>query len=157
MSISSADDTNSTKESDGEYDSVHDPHIDMRMENDVDAPDVVDLDRDLHMERDSDDEEEEYEEEKDKLEDDEDEEENENEDDGKKNRMISHGEMVNTSADDVVTMVDEQPIVLPEQGQEMRNNTPQPQPPAPAPWPQTPDFRPRPPTPETHPISGLDW
>jgi hypothetical protein len=62
--------------------------------------------------------------------------------------------MVNTSADDVDTMVDDQPIVLPEQGQEMRE--PRPQPPAPAPRPQTPEPRPRPRTPETHPLSGLE-
>jgi hypothetical protein len=62
--------------------------------------------------------------------------------------------MVNTSADDVDTMVDDQPIVLPEQGQEMCE--PRPQPPAPAPRPQTPEPRPRPRTPETHPLSGLE-
>jgi len=62
--------------------------------------------------------------------------------------------MVNTSADDVDTMVDDQPIVLPEQGKEMRE--PRPQPPAPAPRPQTPEPRPPPRTPETHPLSGLE-
>jgi len=36
--------------------------------------------------------------------------------------------MVNTSADDVDTMVDDEPIVLPEQGQETREHTPRPQP-----------------------------
>jgi hypothetical protein len=61
--------------------------------------------------------------------------------------------MVNTSADDVDTMVDDQPIVLPEQGQEM--SEPRPQRPAPAPRPQTPEPRPRQRTPETHPLSGL--
>jgi len=40
--------------------------------------------------------------------------------------------MVNTSADDVDTMVDDQRIVLPEQGQEMQEHTPQPQHRAPA-------------------------
>ena len=64
--------------------------------------------------------------------------------------------MVNTSADEVDTMVDDQPIVLPEQCQEMRQHTPLPQPPEPAPRPQTPDPRPRPRTPETHPLSGLE-
>jgi len=43
-------------------------------------------------------------------------------------------------------MVDDQPIVLSEQGQESRKSTPWPHPPAPAP---------RPWTPETHPLSGL--
>jgi len=151
VSISSDDDTDST-ESDGEYDSELDPDVDMRMEDDVDAPDGVDLDGDVDMERDGDDEEEEDE----KKEDEEEEEVDEDEDDGKEPRTIGQGEMVNTSADDVDTMVDDQPIVLPEQCQEMREHTPRPQPPAPAPRPQTPDPRPRPRTPETHPLSGLE-
>jgi hypothetical protein len=151
VSISSDDDTDST-ESDGEYDSELDPDVDMRMEDDVDAPDGVDLDGDVDMERDGDDEEEEDE----KKEDEEEEEVDEDEDDGKEPRTIGQGEMVNTSADDVDTMVDDQPIVLPEQCQEMREHTPRPQPPAPAPQPQTPDPGPRPQTPETHPLSGLE-
>jgi hypothetical protein len=69
-------------------------------------------------------------------------------------RHFGQGEMVNTSADDVDTMVDNQPIVLPEQGHEMCE--PQPQPPVPAPRPQTPEPRPRPRTWETHPLSGLE-
>jgi hypothetical protein len=64
--------------------------------------------------------------------------------------------MVNTSADNVDTMVDDQPIVLPEQGQEMREHTQRPQPPAPAPRPHTPEPRPRQRTPETHLLSGLE-
>jgi len=64
--------------------------------------------------------------------------------------------MVNTSADDVDTMGDFQPIVLHEQHQEIREHTPRPQPPSPAPQPQTPQARPRPRTPETHPLSGLE-
>jgi hypothetical protein len=151
VSISSDDDTDST-ESDGEYDSELDPDVDMRMEDDVDAPEGVDLDGDVDMERDGDDEEEEDE----KKEDEEEEEVDEDEDDGKEPRTIGQGEMVNTSADDVDTMVDDQPIVLPEQCQEMREHTPRPQPPAPAPRPQTPDPGPRPRTPETHPLSGLE-
>jgi hypothetical protein len=79
---------------------------------------------------------------------DEDEEEDKDEDDGKKPRTIGEGEMVNTSADDVDTMVDDQPIVLPELCQEMREKTPRQ---------QTPDPRPRPRTSETHPISGLEY
>ena len=63
--------------------------------------------------------------------------------------------MVNTSPDDVDTMVDDQPTVLPEQGPEMRDHTKRTQPPAPAPRPQTPEPRPRPQTLVTHPLSGL--
>jgi len=87
---------------------------------------------------------------------DEDEEEDKDEDDGKEPRTIGQGEMVNTSADDVDTMVDDQPIVLLEQCQETREHSPRPQPPAPAPRPQTPDPRPRPRTLENHPLSGLE-
>jgi hypothetical protein len=87
---------------------------------------------------------------------DEDEEEDKDDDDGKEPRTIGQGEMVNTLADDVDTMVDDQPIALPEQCQEMREHTPRPQPPALAPRPQTPDPRPRPRTPETHLLSGLE-
>jgi hypothetical protein len=53
-------------------------------------------------------------------------------------------------------MLDDQPIMLPEQGQEMREHTPHPQPPAPAPRPRTPELRPQLPTPETHHPSGLE-
>ena len=157
MSISSDDDTDST-ESDGEYDSALDPDVDMRMGDDVDTPDGVDLDGDVDMNRDRDDEEEEDEKKDNEVEEEvgEDEEEDKDEDDGKEPRTIGQGEMVNTSADDVDTMVDDQPIVLPEQCQEMREHTPRPQPPAPAPRPQTPDPGPRPRTPETHPLSGLE-
>jgi len=157
VSISSDDDTAST-ESDGEYDSELDPDVDMRMEDDVDAPDGVDLDGDVDMERDGDDEEEEDEKKEDEEEEevDENEEEDKDEDDGKEHRTIGQGEMLNTSADDVDTIEDDQQIVLPEQCQEMREHTPWPQPPAPAPRPQTPDPCPRPQTPETHPLSGLE-
>jgi hypothetical protein len=48
--------------------------------------------------------------------------------------------MVTTSGDNVDTMVDDQPIVLPEQGQELRE--PRLQPPVCAPRPQTPEPRP---------------
>jgi len=81
----------------------------MGMENDVDAPDSIEWDCDVHMEWDGDDDEEDDEEEDDvEMEDeeeveeeDEDEEEDQDEDDGKKPRAIVQGEMVNTSADDV--------------------------------------------------------
>jgi hypothetical protein len=41
---------------DWEYDSEFDPDLDMCMEDDVDAPDGVDLDGDVDRERDGDDE-----------------------------------------------------------------------------------------------------
>jgi hypothetical protein len=117
----------------------------MRMEHDVDEPDGVDLCGDVDMKREGDDEVEDDEQEED--------EEDEDEDDGKEPRTICQGDMVNTSADDGDTIVDDQPIVLPEQGQEMQQ--PRPQPPAPAPWSQTPEPCPPPQTPDTHPLSGL--
>jgi len=128
------------------------------MEDHVDAPDGVDLDGDVDMERDGDDEEEEDEKKEDEEEEevDEDEEEDKDEDDGKEPWTIGQREMVNTSADDVDTMVHDEPIVLPEQCQEMREHTSRPQPPAPARRPQTPDPSPRPRTPETHPLSWLE-
>jgi len=127
----------------------------------VDAPCGADLDGDVDMERDSDDEEvadkeEEDGEKKDEEEEDDNEEEDEDEDDGKEPRTIGQGEMVNSSADNADTMVDDQPMVLPEQGQEIREHTPRPQPPAPSPWPQTPETRPQPQPPKTHPLSRLE-
>jgi len=86
-----------------------------------------------------------------------DEDEEEDEDNGKEPRTIGQGEMVNTSADNIDTMVDDGPTVLPEQGQEMCEHTPRPQPLAPAPRPQTPEPPPRPRTPETHTLSGLEF
>jgi hypothetical protein len=135
------------------------------MEDDVDAPDGVNLDGDVDLKRDGDDDEEEDEDEEDEdkedevevEEEDEDEEEDKDEDDGKEPRTIGLGGMVNTSADDADTMVDDEPTVLPEQGQEMREHTPRAQPPAPAPRPQTPEPSPRPRTPETHTLSGLEF
>jgi len=149
VSISSDDDPDTT-ELDGEYDSEHDSDVDMHMEDDVDAPDGVDLHGDVDMESDGDDEEEDDEEEEDEEKEDEEEEEEEDrdEDDAKEPRTIGQGEMVNTSADDVDTMVDDERIVLPEQSQEMRKHNPWPQPPAPSP---------RPRTPETHPLSELEY
>jgi len=158
MSISSEQNTDST-ESDGEYDSKHDPDQDMCMEDDVDAPDGVDLDGDVDMEKDGDDEEEEDEDEDDKAEEQEkqeEEDEDDDEDDGNEPRTISQGRMVNTSADNVDTMLDYQPIVLPEQGEEMREHTPRPQPPVLAPLPPTPESRPRPRMPESNPLSRLE-
>jgi len=60
--------------------------------------------------------------------------------------------MVATSADHVDTMVADEPIVRPEQGLQMPEHTPRPQPPAPVQWPQTQESRPQPCTSETHPL-----
>jgi hypothetical protein len=65
--------------------------------------------------------------------------EDQDEDDGKDPRTLGQGEVVNTSADDVDSIVGNQPIVLPEQGEGMHEHTPQPDPPAPAPRPHTPE------------------
>jgi hypothetical protein len=158
VSISSDDDTDFT-ELDGEYDSECDSNIALRMADDVDAPDGVDLDGDLDMESDGEDEEDE-EEEDEKQEEvvvDEDEEEDEDENNGKEPRTIGQGEMLNTSADDGYTMVDDQSTALPEQSQELRKHTPQPQPLVPAPQPETPLSGLQLPTPETHTLSGLEF
>jgi hypothetical protein len=137
MSTSSDDDTDST-ESDGEYHSELDAEVDMCMEDDVDAPDGVDLDGNVDMQRDGEDEENE-EEEDEKEEDDKAVEVvvDEDEDNGKEPWTTGQGELANTSADDDDNMVDNQPTVLPEQGQEMHQHTPRPQPPEPDAWPQT--------------------
>ena len=162
VAISTEDETDSTEQSNSEYDSKHDYDVDMRMADDVDAPCGVDSDGDLDMERDGDHEEEEDEEEADEEEmdeeeeEDEDEEQDKDEDEGKEPRTIGHGQMVNTSADNVDTMVDYQPIVLPEQGQEMRKHTSWPQAPGPAPQQQTPEPRPWPHTPDTNPLVGRE-
>jgi len=161
VSISSDDGTDSTDKSDSDYDSELDPDVDMCMGDDEDAPDGVDLDGDVDMKRDGDDDEEDDEEEEDEEkedeeeveEEDEDQEEDKDEDDGKEPRRIGQGEMVNRSAGDADTMLDDEPTVLPEQGQAMREHTPLPQPAAPAPRPQTPEPPPRPGTPETHNLS----
>jgi len=156
VSISSDVDTDSN-ESDGEYDSELEPDVGMRMEDDLDSPDGVDLHGDVDMERDGDDEEEKDENKEDEEEEvvERDEKEDKDEHDGKEPRMIGQGEMVNTSADDIDTMEDNQPIVLLEQCREMREHTPRPQPPAPAPPQESADPRPQPRTPEIHPLSGL--
>ena len=96
----------------------------MRREDDKDGPYSIILHSDVDMERDGDDKEEKDVEQKDEEqeeddEEDEDADEDEDEDNGTKPQMIGQQEMVNTSADDVDTMVDDQPIVLPEQHQEM--------------------------------------
>jgi len=105
---------------------------------------AVDLDSNVDMERDSEDEEdEEKEDEKeeevvdeDEEEDvDEDEDEDEDEDNGKGPWTISQEEMENTTAEDADTMVHDQPTVLAEQAQAMREYIPQPEPSGP--WPKT--------------------
>jgi len=160
MSIFSDNDPNSPK-SDGKYDSDHDPDVDMCMEDNVNALDCVDLEGNVDMERDGDDEEEEDEEEEDEEEEDEDEKEDQDEkedkdeDDGKEPQTIHKGEMVHTLADDVDTMVDDQPIVLPKPDQKMRKHTPRPQTAASAQCPEPLEPRPQPPTPETYPPTGL--
>ena len=76
----------------------------------------VNLDSDVHIEMDSTNEEKEDKEKEDKEEEDEDEkdeDEDEDEDDGKERWTIGQGEIVNSSADNVDTMVDNDPIVLP--------------------------------------------
>ena len=113
----------------------------------MDTPHSVDLDGDMDMETDGEDQEdveEQDEKEEEEVDEDEEEDEDEDEDDGKEPRTIGQGEMVNTSADDADTMVDNQPTVRPEHGQEMGEHTSRPQPPAPAPRPLTPE--PPPPT-----------
>jgi hypothetical protein len=129
VSITSDDDTDST-EPHGKYASELD--VDMCMEDDADALDSVDIDGDVDMERDGEDGQDE-EEEDEKEEEVVDEDVHEDENNGKKPRKIAQGEMVNTSADDVDTMADDEPTVLLEEGQEMRKHTPWPQPPTPAP------------------------
>jgi len=155
MSMASEYDTDSTEGSSNEYEAEHHSDMDMRLEDDVDALDGGDLDCDVDMESDGDDKGEEDEEEEDEEEQDE-EEEYEEEDDGKALQTISLGEMVNTSADNIDTMVDIQSILLAEQGQEMREHTPGLPPLVPAPQPQTLEPRPQPRTPETHTLSRLE-
>jgi len=159
VSISSDDDTDCA-ELDGEYDSERDSHVDMRMEDDVDAPESVDVDGDVDMERDSEDEEDAEEEDKKEEEvvnEDEEEAEDEDENNGKEPRTIGHGVMLNSSADNADTMRDNEPTVLPEQGQDIRGHTPWPQSVVTAPRPQTPEPHPRPRTPETHTLSGMEF
>jgi len=131
------------------------------MKDDVDEPDSFDSDGYVDMERDSEDEEDEEEEdekeEEEVDEDKEEEDEDEDEDNRKEPRTIGQREMVNISADDADTMVDHLPSVLPEQGQEIRELTPRPQPPAPAGRPQTPERRPPPQTSEIHTLRGLEF
>jgi hypothetical protein len=64
--------------------------------------------------------------------------------------------MVNTSGDDVYTMIDEQPILLLEHGHQMSEHTPGPQLRERAPWTESPEPRARPPIPEAHPLRGLE-
>jgi len=147
--ISSDDDTDYTEESDHEFDSELDPAVDIRMEDDVCAPNDIDLDSDVDIIWDGKDEVEEN----DQGEEDE-EEEDEDEDDGKEARTIGQRDIIYTLADNVDTIVDNQPIVLPEQGQKMHKHTPHPHPPAPAPRPQTLQLHPQQQTPATHLLSG---
>jgi hypothetical protein len=108
VSITSDVDTDST-EPHGKYDSELD--VDMCMADDVDALDSVDIDGYVDMERDGEDAQDE-EEEDEKEEEVVDEHEHEHENNGKNPRKIAQGEMVNTSADDVDAVVDDEPTVL---------------------------------------------
>jgi len=54
-------------------------------------------------------------------------------------------------------MEQDQPILQPAKGQQMRDYTPVPQRLAPHPWPHTPEPHPPPWTQETHPLSGLEF
>jgi hypothetical protein len=81
----------------------------------------------------------------------------EDEDDGKEPRTIGEREMINTSADHTDTILDDQPSALPRHAQEMLENTPRVQAPAPAARPETPEPRTRQQTPETHTPSGLEF
>jgi hypothetical protein len=150
--------------SDGEYDSEHDSDVDMRMENDVNAPDRVDIDSDVNNQRDGDDGEKKGEEKEAADEEyevkeqgeDQDEEEDKDEDDGKDTQTIGQGEMVYTSADNVDNMVDDQAMVLPEQCQKIRKDTAWPQLRAPGLCPHTGEPCPRPQSPATHHLGGPD-
>ena len=116
--------TYSASELDGECNSVYDSGADVGLEEDVGTPGSIDLDGDVDMERYGDDEVEEDKEEEDEEEEqgkeedeneeeDEDEEEDETENDGKEPCTIDQGEKVNTFTNNLDTMVDYQPIVLP--------------------------------------------
>jgi hypothetical protein len=85
----------------------------MRMVDDLDEQDGVDVDGDVDMEWDGDNEVKEDEHEEDE------EVEDVDEDDGKETWTIGQGEMVNLPADNVDAIVDDEPIVLPAQCQEI--------------------------------------
>jgi hypothetical protein len=95
VSISSNDETNTTEDTDFQYDSAHDYDVDVGMEDDAEAPHGVNLDCNVDVERHSnyeteEDEEEEDEEEVNEEEVNEEEEEDEYEDDGKEPRTFGH-------------------------------------------------------------------
>jgi hypothetical protein len=64
--------------------------------------------------------------------------------------------MLNTSAYDVDSMDDDQPMGCAEHSQVMREHTPLPQPLASASWPETPQTGPLPWTPESSPLYGVE-
>jgi hypothetical protein len=137
----------------------------------VDAPVCAELDGDVDIERDGNDEEEgdkddgdeeeEHKKEEGEVVENEEEEiedeENEEEDEDNSNEpwTISQAQMGNTSDDNVETMVGDQAIMLPDEGQMMSEPTAQQQPLAPAPWPQTMQPRPQARTPKTDSLTGL--
>jgi hypothetical protein len=117
--MSTDDNTNCTQELDSKCDSWQDSDVDMQIEHNLAALYGADLDCTMDMARYSEnkveeDKEEEDEQEEDEEEWDEDMKDDEEKDDGKEPTMIGQGEMVNTAADNVKTMVDDQPIVRPE-------------------------------------------
>jgi hypothetical protein len=87
----------------------------MGMQDDVETPDGIDLDDNVNMEivGDNADEEDEEKDDEEEEEDDEDEVEDEDADDGEEPQIIGQGEMVNTLADNVDTIVADEPIMLP--------------------------------------------
>jgi hypothetical protein len=132
----------------------------MGMEDDMDTPDGVDLDGDVDMDRAGEDEEDddgEDEKVEEKVDEDEDENKDEDENNGKELWTIGQGEMVNTSANDPDTMIDDQPTVLPDHGQKMCEYTPWLQTPAPDTRPHTPEPRPRPQPLDPHTLSWLEF
>jgi hypothetical protein len=116
--------TYSAGELDGKCNSAHVSGADFSLEEDVGTPGSINLDGDVDMESYSDDEvekekededeqEEQEKEEDENEEEDEDEQEDENENDSKEPSTIDQGEKVMTFTDNLDTMVDYQPILLP--------------------------------------------
>jgi C1A family cysteine protease len=122
MSVSPDADMDCSKESECEYDSTPYSDVDMHMQDDLDPPDGGELDGNFDTGQVTADKTEEVEEEEEEMA----QHENEGEDDdnGKEPQTIGQAGMVNTSAENVGNWVDDQPILLPEQGQEMYKHSP---------------------------------
>jgi len=125
-SISTYDDTYCAEESGSKSGSRYESDVDLRMEDDVHAPAGIDLDGDVDIEWDGADEDEEDDQEKDEEDEDEEKEEEEDEDEneGKEHRTIGQWVIANISADNVDSIVDDRRILLPAQGQQIREQTP---------------------------------